>query len=163
MRRLLTSHLRRGEKGELFLDSSALEIPRHAEALQREGLSITEGMATIRDEMSGNVGGEQERSTGNEELVEALKCENEHLRSEVTWLREQVDALRPLALPRPRRWFAWLQGRSHSTGASRIRPLTAFWDDSLAQIGFSEFVFSDLAIRYGGSGCSPPSLALPQS
>jgi hypothetical protein len=27
-------------------------------------------------------------------------------------LREQIDALRPLALPRPRRWFAWLRGRS---------------------------------------------------
>jgi hypothetical protein len=34
-----------------------------------------------------------------------LKRENEHLRSEVAWLREQVDALRPLALPKPRRWF----------------------------------------------------------
>ena len=104
MRPLLAPHIRRGEKGKLLLDSSALEILRRAEALRGEGLTITDAMATIRDEMSGNVGGEEGKPTGNEELVEMLKRENDHLRSEVAWLRSRVDQLQPLALPRRSFW-----------------------------------------------------------
>ena len=91
-------------------DSSALEILKRAETLRSEGLSVAEAMAAIQDEISGNSGGEQREPTGNEELVEALKRENEHLRSEVAWLRSRVDQLMPLALPRPHRWLAWLRG-----------------------------------------------------
>ena len=112
LRPILTPHIRRGEKGKLLLDSSAFEILKRAEALRSEGLSLTEAMATIRDEMSGNGGSEQGSPTGNEELVEALKRENEHLRSEVAWLRSRVDQLTPLALPRRRSWFAWFRPRS---------------------------------------------------
>ena len=112
LRPLLAPHLRRGEKGKLLLDSSAREILKRAEALRSEGLTIADALATIRDEMSGNVGGEPGRATGNGELVEMLRRENEHLRSEVAWLRSRVDELTPLALPRPRRWFAWIRGRS---------------------------------------------------
>ena len=87
-----------------------MEILRRAEALRGEDLSIAEAMATIRDEMSGNGRGENRKATGNEELVEALKRENEHLISEVAWLREQVDP-RALSLPRRRGLFAWIRGR----------------------------------------------------
>jgi hypothetical protein len=112
LRSLLSPHLRRGEKGKLLLDSSALEILRRAEALRSEGLTITDAMATIRDEMSGNAGGESGRTTGNEELVEMLRRENEHLRSEVAWLRSRVDQLTPLMLPKRHRWFTWMRPRS---------------------------------------------------
>jgi hypothetical protein len=37
-----------------------------------------------------------------------LKKENEHLRTEVAWLRSRVDELTPLALPRPRGILRWL-------------------------------------------------------
>jgi len=85
---------------------------RRAEALRSEGLTIADAMATIRDEMSGNVGGEPGRATGNEELVEMLRRENEHLRSEVAWLRSRVDQLTPLMLPKRHRWFTWMRPRS---------------------------------------------------
>jgi len=104
LRPILAPFIRRGEKGKLLLDSSALEILRRAEALRGEGLTITDAMATIRDEMSTNVGGEEGRATGNEELVEVLKRENEHLRDEIRWLRARVDQLQPLALPRRSLW-----------------------------------------------------------
>jgi len=111
LRPILAPHIRRGEKGKLLLDSSAIEILRRAEALRSEGLTIPDAMATIRDEMSGSAGGEAGRATGNADLVDVLRRENEHLRDEIRWLRAQVDELRPLALPRPRRWFAWIRGR----------------------------------------------------
>ena len=112
LRPLLAPHLRRGDAGKLLLDSSAIEILRRAEALRSEGLTITDAMATIQDEMSGSAGGESGSPTGNADLVDVLRRENEHLRSEVAWLRSRVDELTPLALPRPRRWFAWIRGRS---------------------------------------------------
>ena len=111
LRPILAPFIRKGESGKLLLDSSALEILRRAEALRGEGLTITDAMATIQDEMSGNVGGEPGRATGNEELVEMLRRENEHLRSEVAWLRARVDELTPLALPRRRGLFGWLRPR----------------------------------------------------
>ena len=111
LRPLLAPYLRKGEKGKLLLDSSALEILRRAEALRSEGFTVNEAMATIKEEISGNVRGEDRKGTGNEELVEALRRENEHLRSEVAWLRSRVDELTPLALPRRRSFLAWIRGR----------------------------------------------------
>jgi hypothetical protein len=32
----------------------------------------------------------------------------EQQREEITWLRLRVDQLTPLALPKPRKWLAWL-------------------------------------------------------
>jgi len=138
LRPLLAPFIRRGEKGKLLLDGSALEILRRAESLRREGLSINEAMTTIREEISGNGEGEQEKATGNGELVEALKRENEHLRSEVAWLRSRVDQLTPLALPRRPRWFAWfrpLSHHTHSTRPDRLRAIAAF--------SFDLWAFSD--------------------
>ena len=111
LRPILAPYLRKGEKGKLLLNSSALEIMRRAEALRSEGLTVNEAMATIKEEISGNVRGEDRKGTGNEELVEALRRENEHLRSEVAWLRSRVDELTPLALPRRRSFLAWIRGR----------------------------------------------------
>ena len=82
-------------------------------------------MATIQEEMSGNVGGEQGSPTGNSDLVEVLRRENEHLRNEVAWLRSRVDQLTPLMLPKRKGLFAWLRPRS-VTGASQLSPLAAF-------------------------------------
>jgi hypothetical protein len=104
LRPLLAPFIRRGEAGKLLLDPGAIEILRRAEALRSEGLTIVDAMATIQDEMSGNVGGEPGSPTGNEEVVEVLRRENEHLRGEVAFLRRRVEELTPLALPRPRWW-----------------------------------------------------------
>ena len=104
LRPILAPFIRKGEAGKLLLDPGAIEILRRAEALRGEGLTIIDAMATIRDEIGGNAGGESGRATGNGELVEMLRRENEHLRSEVAWLRSRVDQLTPLALPRRSLW-----------------------------------------------------------
>jgi len=117
LRSLLAPYLRRGEKGKILLDSSALEILRRAEGLRSEGATINEAMYTIREEIAGKGGSDRGRSTGNEDLVEALKRENEHLRSEVAWLRSRVDELTPLALPRRRSWLSWFRPVSTHAGA----------------------------------------------
>lgn len=109
LRSILSPHIRRGDKGKLLLDSSALEILKRAEGLRSEGVTITDAMSTIRDEIGGNNGSEQERADGNlVQLVEVLQRENTRLMEEVLWLRSRVDELTPLALPRPRRWLRWL-------------------------------------------------------
>ena len=68
-------------------------------------------MATIQEEMSGNVAGEQGSPTGNSDLLKVLRRENEHLQSEVAWLRSRVDQLTLLMLPKPKGLFAWLRPR----------------------------------------------------
>ena len=122
LRPILAPHIRRGGKGKLLLDSSALEILKRAKALRREGATTTDAMTIIREEINGNGGGEQGRPTGNEELVSRLLEEKDArihaLESEVSFLRLRVEELTPLALPRPRRWFGWIRGR-------RIGPASA--------------------------------------
>jgi len=121
LRPILAPFIRRGDAGKLLLDSSALEMLRRAEALRSEGLTITDAMATIRDEMSGSAGGEPGRATGNvnplRELIEEKDRRIHALESEVAWLRAQVDELRPLALPRPRWWLRWFRPLSVRAGA----------------------------------------------
>lgn len=115
LRPILAPFIRKGDKGKLLLDSSALEILRRAEALRGEGFTVNEAMATIKEEIAGNVKGEERKGTQNAELLELLERENEHLRSEVAWLRARVDQLTPLALPRRRSWFTWFRPRSVHT------------------------------------------------
>jgi len=116
LRPLLAPFIRRGEAGKLLLDPGAIEILRRAEALRSEGLTIVNAMATIRDEMSGSAGGESGRATGNvdplRELIEEKDRRIHALEGEVTFLRRRVEELTPLALPRPRRLWAWIRGRA---------------------------------------------------
>lgn len=115
LRPILAPHIRRGDKGKILLDSSALEILKRAAALRREGATTTDAMARIQEEINGNDGGEQGKPTGNEDLVSRLLEEKDArihaLESEVAFLRLRVAALTPVALPRPRRWFGWIRGR----------------------------------------------------
>lgn len=117
-RPLLASYIRRGDKNRLLLDGSAIELLRAIEDRRAHGYTVEQAMAAVADSIKGNKADEQGpnngKRTGNVDLVEYLKRENEHLRSEVTWLRARVDQLTPLALPRRRFWFAWLRGRAQS-------------------------------------------------
>lgn len=107
MRPLLAPFIRKGEKGKLLLDSSAVEILRRAEALRREGLAVVDAVATIKEEINGNGESEQERPTGNEELVQALRERIAEQGKEIAWLRARIEELTPVALPRPRWWLRW--------------------------------------------------------
>jgi DNA-binding transcriptional MerR regulator len=111
-RPLLARYVRRGEKNRLLLDGNAIEILRAIEDRRANGYTIEQAMSAVADSIEGNKADKQEPTTekreGNEDLVEVLKRENDHLRSEVAWLRNRVDELTPLALPRPRRWLRWL-------------------------------------------------------
>lgn len=122
VRSLLAPYIRRGQNGKLLLDPSAVEILRRAEDLRREGLTINEAVAKIKDEIAGKLGGEVGKPTSElpeRELWERLLNEKDArinaLEAEVAFLRRRVEELTPLALPKPRRWLAWpwpARGRS---------------------------------------------------
>lgn len=113
-RPMLSPYIRKGEKGKLLLDPGAIEVLRRAEEFRKEGVSIREALAMIRDEMSGNERGNLGQADGDlAETWKLLLAEKDKrikaLEDEVAFLRRRVEELTPLALPRSRpRLLAWL-------------------------------------------------------
>ena len=101
-------------------------------------------------------------STDQAKLIETLEREISHLQGEISFLRARVEELTPLALPRPRRGlFAWLRGQRFTRTVKLSRFMSPSFDcpSSLDTKRFCQFVVCALAIRYGGFGCSQPSVA----
>ena len=107
----LDTHVRRGSNNELLLDGEALAMLRRIEDIRKaQGISIKRAVIRVQEELDGDHDSTTRITTGSRdkpELVEMLQRENEHLRQEVAWLRERVDQLTPLALPRRRGWLPW--------------------------------------------------------
>lgn len=107
----LDRHVRRGSNNELLLDGEALAMLRRIEDIRKaQGISIKRAVIRVQEELDGDHDSTTRITTGSRdkpELVEMLQRENEHLRQEVAWLRERVDQLTPLALPRRRGWLPW--------------------------------------------------------
>jgi len=123
VRPLLAPYIRRGANGALLLDGSALEILRRAEDLRKAGLTVAEAVARIAEEMGGNGRGEPGRATGEppesgpwelllrekDARIRELQAQVERLAEENAWLRERLEELQRLALPKPKRrwWWPW--------------------------------------------------------
>jgi len=105
----LDRHVKRGSNNELLFDGEALAILRRVEDVRKaQGISIKRAIMTVQQELDGKGDSTTRISTGSrDKLVEILQRENEHLRQEVTWLREKTDRLTPLALPRRLSWLPW--------------------------------------------------------
>lgn len=103
----LDQHMRRGSNNELLFDGEALAILRSVEDIRKaQGISIKRAIIRVQQELDGNHDSTTRRTAGSrDKLVEILERENEHLRQEIVWLREKIDRLAPLALPRGRWWW----------------------------------------------------------
>ena len=121
LRDVVAVHLRQGENNRILFSGDAVAVLRRMEELRKAtGCSIRQAASRIREELAGNSTDAASQSESQPaSSTDALQSENAllrdevtHLRSEVAWLRARVDELTPLALPRPRRWFAWIRGRS---------------------------------------------------
>jgi len=101
----LDRHVRRGSNNELLLDGEALAMLRRIEDIRKaQGISIKRAVIRVQEELDSDHDSPTRITTGSrDKLVEILQRENEHLRQEVIWLREKIDRLTPLALPRGRR------------------------------------------------------------
>ncbi len=105
----LDRHIKRGSNNELLFDGEALAILRRVEDVRKaQGVSIKRAIMRVQEELDGNHESTTRTTTRNRnEPIEILQRENEHLRQEIVWLRERIDAITPrLALPR-RSWLPW--------------------------------------------------------
>jgi hypothetical protein len=101
----------RGKKGRIIVGDKILAALRRMEELEKQGLSPKDAKGYILQELGNTDRGKQTsftegRQTTSQRLaVELLQKENEHLKQEIAWLRQRVEELTPLALPKPRRWL----------------------------------------------------------
>ena len=120
---LFDGHLMTGQRGKKVLDDYAFALFRRLLELEKQGISRQAAITVISEEL-GKADGKSDsnvRKDGEpvsilvEELRERIKEQAgsiERLEGENIFLREKVDQLLPLALPRPRRvWFSWLRRR----------------------------------------------------
>jgi len=103
----LAKHVKRGSNNELLFDGEALAILQRVEDIREaQGISIRRAVSMVQQELGGDHDSTTRTTTGSRDrLVEMLEREDEHLRQEIGWLREKIDQLTPLALPRGRRWW----------------------------------------------------------
>lgn len=120
---LFDGHLMTGQRGKKVLDDYAFTLFRRLLEVEKQGISRQAAITLISEEleMTDRKRDNPIRNDGEavgilvEELRERIKeqaASIERLESENGFLREKVDQLLPLALPRPRRvWFSWLRRR----------------------------------------------------
>ena len=122
-RSLLAPYIRRGQNGALLLDGGAIEILRRAEDLRKAGVTIEEALRQVAEEMSESEGRKPRRAVGDplesnfwklllqekDARIEELQAQVERLAEENAWLRERLEELQRLALPKPKRrwWWPW--------------------------------------------------------
>ena len=112
-RPLLARYIRRGPNNRLLLDGGAIEVLRAIEDYRANGYTVKQAMDAIADSIEGKEQDKGERSIGNqpgkvwEMLIAEKDARIQALESEVAFLRQRVEELTRLALPKPRRWFAW--------------------------------------------------------
>lgn len=106
----LDGYLTRGTNNELLFNSSALALLRRLEDVRTaEGIPIRQAVARISEEVDGN-GARPDGKLIIEQLEERLRDKDQliqQIQSEVVFLRNQIDRLTPLALPRRRGWLPW--------------------------------------------------------
>ncbi len=118
----LEGRVRKGRFNRIEVDDSGLVILERAKTLEglhgdlrtvrtllgKDGRNETETQGDIAE---GN--GAKRVSVDSTKLIETLERENAHLREEVSFLRERIEELMPLALPRPRRkWWPFNRASS---------------------------------------------------
>jgi len=120
---ILDPFLTRGPNNDLIFNGEALAILRRLEAIRKtEGKPLRQASRQVIEELDSKPTKPMREGAANaldpNEVIRMLQRENERLQEEVRWLRSQVDELRPLALPRPRRWFGWIRARQVQGQAS---------------------------------------------
>lgn len=115
---VLDGHARRGQFNRIEIDNSGLAILQRAKQLEElhgdlrtvRTLLLQENPNTVKAQADNPIA---ERDEGvweaSAKVIETLENENAHLREEIAFLRNQIEGLMPLALPRPRGWFSWLR------------------------------------------------------
>jgi len=114
---LVGEGLHRGARGKVLVEDNVLATLRRLRDLEGEGLAPRVAVGQVVKEL-GNGHGKGNGSSGPGEPtsgeVEALRAalawsqrEAAHWRELAERLQEQVEHLLPLALPRPRPWWAW--------------------------------------------------------
>lgn len=122
---LFTGQVGKGEHGRLEYSGAVLEMLRDLDSLARnadkeldqaareiaeniQGKRITDNDSLASKRVNLQVDLLRQRLEDKEERINELKERIEELRSEIAFLRSRIEELTPLALPRPRRWLAWL-------------------------------------------------------
>ena len=110
---IFAEDLQRGKRGKILVGDKILAALRRMVELERDGLSpkVAQGVI-VREVGNGDGNGSTIFAEGwstSEDLVKELRRQIEDQRREIDWLRARVEELTPLALPRPRRRFAWLR------------------------------------------------------
>ena len=115
---LIKPHLQRGANNQLIFTGEAVGILQRLEELRhRDGVSVKVAASILRQSQNDSEDARQPSSkpTTSENLLRELIEEKERrihaLEGEVSFLRRRVEELTPLALPRPRRLWAWIRGR----------------------------------------------------
>lgn len=114
----LDGYLTRGINNEILFNSSALALLRRLEDLRTaEGIPIRQAVGRISEEVDRN-GVRPVREGDGKRVIEQLEYRLrdkdrliEQLQGEVSFLRNQVSQLSPLALPRRRGWLPWRRAR----------------------------------------------------
>jgi hypothetical protein len=111
--------MRTGTRGAKLLTDQGFAIFRRMIELESEGISRESIVDQIASELKSSDPIKAEAVVNDREavgdLVQTLQTVIEDQRQEIAFLRRQVEALTPLALPSPRRWFSFFRSRSAQT------------------------------------------------
>lgn len=104
---VLDGSLRKGSRGAKLLTDGGFAMFRRLVELEAEGISRESAVRVISSELQTDEPNRTEPIRNDSEpmvkLVERLEQTIEDQRQEIVFLRQQVETLTPLALPRPRR------------------------------------------------------------
>ncbi len=110
LRTIMGDGVRRGPRSKLLVSDGVLASLRRMRELESSGLGPKEAIREVMRELGNGSGNGEAKDTHIEPSsgeVETLRAYIAHLEAEVTFLRERVADLMPLALPRPRPWWLW--------------------------------------------------------
>ena len=109
---VLDGTLRTGQRGAKLLTDGGFATFRRLVELEAEGMSRGSAVEVIASELSTDEPERMEPIRNDSEpmvkLLERLEQTIEDQRQEIAFLRQQVETLTPLALPKPRRGFLTL-------------------------------------------------------
>ncbi len=114
---LVGKGVHKGARGKVLVEDSVLAIVRRLREIEGEGLAPRVAVGQVVRELGNDHGngngsnGAGERTSGEVVALRAAlewsQREAQHWRELAERLQAQVEQLVPLALPRPRRWWAW--------------------------------------------------------
>lgn len=123
---LLVGQVSKGSNGKLEYSAAVIEMLREVDSLaSKPGKDLEQAARELRAKLKGNGGKEVATAASNrvnlgsnplevevrylKRMVDERDARIRQLESEVLFLRTRIEELTPLALPRPRRWLAWLR------------------------------------------------------